>query len=1405
MNRILSLISSALIIFSGCTKLDDLQNPELDKPLDSEKYSLTGYSDIQTKTSFDEVSEGKVPFLWEIGDFVWLNENKSESLSTEGNKAVFTFDNAPSTEEAYNIYYNITGNSSKAIIPNEQTQSTAFKTQLGKNGDFGHAKIEAADRSFTLKHHTSYIWFNAYSKDISTKLSSITITAANGAALAGTASFDGEKLEECSGTSSITLKFNGDGIALPKESQDSKILAAMVVYPADLSSSLLSIEYNFSDGSVYMSTKPGKQLVAGMTQKISTEIKAAECVKDGLYYFSNTGWTTTLPETFTDLKVTTLGNARLTLDILTKIKDYLKANTDIHATIDLKDATYESEAFPTIFSSTQALKSISIPKNITSIFVDEAQDYDGFKYCRNLETFIYPVAITAFPKMLFYECDALKNITIHSGIKSIEDMAFYRCKSLEKVTFPENLEKIGYRAFAQCNKLSSDIIIPAKVSILDGTFDSCPIENVTLHDNITEIGDYTFNGCSLIKEITLPANLKELGIYAFRNCKLIKKIIIPEGVTTLKEEVFSGCAELEEIIFNDNITAIEEEAFYKCGKIKELNLPKYLEKLGERAFYECNGLTDIYLNAKIIGPVTFWGCENLKKIEFGPRVEKIRGNTFVNAGQNADMIISRAINAPTIESGAFGDLGRNITTKKTLLVPAASFDDYDAKWQILQTKNNFSIEEISNQELAEGIYYKALRTDNWSENIPESFNTLYVKSIDNATLNTENLNNIVTKVNAQANPVELDLRAAKYSETEFPAVLKNSTKLKAIILFENTTSIAASAFEGTTELVEITLPSGITTIKEATFKGATKLKKVNNYSNLNIIEKDAFNGASSLGDYMILMSAETIGESAFKGCGFVEVKLASTKTLGKEAFANCLSLNSLQIGTALTEISEAAFKGATSLNTVEFPKNIVKIGTSAFEGANLSKIEIPESITSIGNFAFKGNVNATEILVPSTLTVLPEGIFDGNNVITEFKLPETITELGVSAFGNWTKLEKLNIPNGVLNKIGSKAFEKATQLSSIYSEVTTAPSIADDTFLGAATSVTGDKKIYVADVEAYSSWTTAATAAGYTITKFDENYLSDGLYYRTNDTEKWSSEIPATFTTISVKSVGIHMNKAAMDALAAAVKALTNTASIDMSEVTYESQIFPASFKSNTNLVSIIFPSNITEVAQTAFSGTGFTSIKVLNGIKYNRGVYSNCNSLTEITFEEGVTTIATNMFQKCNALVNLTLINSIEKIESNAFNACKLLSNLSLGAVKRIETSAFQACPALTEVILPDATEYLGQNTFGDCDKLAKISFGTGMKTIEAYCFTGYSKGCPLLGNIICRGTNPATLKEDYGTSPFAGSWGVVAGQNATERIVHLPKSDDPDNDGDGAYVDSNWSKLLSLKKAFTFVYDIE
>lgn len=1393
MKNYLYILCAFLLAFAGCTKDADVE-PIAPAPDGNTQVVLTGFSGRGTRTGFGGAEDGAVPFLWSAGDYIWARNTRSEAIAEGGSQATFVFESLE-TADTYDVFYNLTGPAAAtALIPAEQTQQAAGELNLGQNGDFGYAT--AQNGTFTLEHATSYVWFDTYSSDVTSNLLSITLSVSGGQTIAGEAAFADGKLGDCKGSSSVTLSFGEEGVALPSQSNDTDVFAAMVLYPADLSTATVSIVYKFADGSVYLQTKSGKTLTPGHTLRLSTQIAKADCKSSGAFFMTEAGVAEELPtEPIGYLKVVTLGESTLPAEELTSIAGNL-ANG---AVIDLGEATFAATEFPLDFARKTNLQEIALPRNILTFASDT---YSGAFYnCTNLKRATLPEGLTAIGANCFRECSKLESIALPATVGSLGNLAFYNCKALTAIVIPEGVETIPRSLFANCSALTS----------------------ATLPSTLKSMESEAFSSTGL-KEITIPEGVTSLGNNLFNACKSLESVQLPDALTAIPSKLCYNCSALTTVNMPSKLETVGSDAFYQCSKLQDVTFPETLQSLDERSFGGCSAFTRIVIDIPEIANYAFWNCANVTSIDLGEKVTSIGRNTFIMAN-NLQTLTCRAKNAPSLGSTAFGSAGSKVEGKKILYVPAASYDAYETAWTDV-TSQGYALQDINDQQLTDGIYYRASREADWVPTLPATFTALYVRTVgDDAALTASQLNTLVTKISAQSASVTLDLSMAKFEATEFPVSLAGNAKLGTIKFFENTASIAAGAFKGCTALTKATVPTGVGTIGESTFEECTALAALTLPSSVKTIGDKAFKSCAALAD-ADLASINSIGIEAFAGTGLTSAKIYAT-TLGEKSFRDCTELTAITLGSATT-IPAEMFAGCTSIKTVTIPKSIETIGTSAFDGCSklatltlgtgvttlgdrafadcgLTALSLPDNVTTLGDGAFSNNPNIASIKFGAGITAISDNAFATNNAIESLTIPKTIATIGTGSFANWSKLTKLTISGNTLTSIGSKAFENAVLLADVYAEPTTAPAVQADSFSGAGTSVQGSKTFHVASVEAYSSWTTAAS--GYTMEALGPDYLSEGVYYRATASDAWSSEIPSTFATLYVKTVGDNtvMTTAQMKSVADAVLALAAPATVDFSEVVYESTTFPNSFKSNANLAGIVFPQNVTATASAAFQKTGMTSVTVLKDISYGSNAFDSCASLVSVTVEEGVTEIGNYMFQNTK-LTSVTLPNSVTKIGASAFNGCSLTTiNFGQG-VKTIENSAFQNCGELTEIILPDATETLGQNAFGDCPKLAKISLGKNMKTLEAYCFVGYSKGCPLLGDIICRATTPPTLKDDYGTGPFGGGWSPVAGKDvpAENRIIHLPKSADLVG-GTGAYADSSWVKLTSSTYGFAFKYDVE
>ena len=107
--------------------------------------------------------------------------------------------------------------------------------------------------------------------------------------------------------------------------------------------------------------------------------------------------------------------------------------------------------------------------------------------------------------------------------------------------------------------------------------------------------------------------------------------------------------------------------------------------------------------------------------------------------------------------------------------------------------------------------------------------------------------------------------------------------------------------------------------------------------------------------YTILDSVMKIEVGAFQRNGIVtEVILPKNiKTISKEAFLECTSLQKIEIPSGITEISESLFSGCKSLNDITLPNTIKEIKSNAFyKCSGLRKITLPESVETLNFLAF---------------------------------------------------------------------------------------------------------------------------------------------------------------------------------------------------------------------------------------------------------------------------------------------------------------------------------------------------------------------------------------------------------------------------------------------------------------------
>jgi hypothetical protein len=287
----------------------------------------------------------------------------------------------------------------------------------------------------------------------------------------------------------------------------------------------------------------------------------------------------------------------------------------------------------------------------------------------DVEKIIFCDNIITINTEAFYNCNKLEYIYLPERIKEFKDRCFYGCKSLTNIHIPSSDTLFGKEIFSGCKNLKEFITYHKGYTSDDNR---CYIMNNKLmffaHGDLSEksyeipknikfIGEYAFVG-SDITEITLHDNISAIGEYAFRDCTSLEKIKNWDGVKTISNYAFYNCTSLGEISLPDNLKTIGISAFMYCSQMCIDNIPNSVTSIGKSAFEGCSNFSKLSLNSNnitVINDSTFKDCGELTEVTIGSNITSINNNAFANCKKltNVDIAIDSNSNLETIGNYAF--------------------------------------------------------------------------------------------------------------------------------------------------------------------------------------------------------------------------------------------------------------------------------------------------------------------------------------------------------------------------------------------------------------------------------------------------------------------------------------------------------------------------------------------------------------------------------------------------------------------------------------------------------------------------------------------------------------------------------------------------------------------------------
>ncbi len=982
------------------------------------------------------------------------------------------------------------------------------------------------------------------------------------------------------------------------------------------------------------------------------------------------------------------------------------------------------------------LAELTIPACIDSVRSD---DYPTFEGCTNIQKITFTGNGDWCQYGLSYEYtpwqlsrSVLTEVCILDGVTSIGAYAFSGCAGLSKFTIGEAVSTIEAYALMDC----------------------CSIETIIIPNAVASVGISAFKGCTGLHELCLPVNL--------------------DSVVSTENPVFEGCTNIETITIGGSGAWFDYGLSYEYtpweisrSGLSVVKISDYVKTIGDYAFTGCSKLSYVYIGTSVnsIGTAVFSGCTSLTYIEVSGSNADFRSVDNVLFDYDKTVLIQFPIGRSTtsyeIPSGVskIGEYAfSGCSSVNAILIPESvtylgqgAFNDCEGLYQLSVPATLDCVGSDKNPIFAGCTSIKTI--------IFLGSGKMYDYGSDYEYTPWQL---------SRSNLVEAVISGKVFSVSD--NAFSGCSNLSAVTIGNSVSSIGTYAFKDCSALEELTIPAGIDSVGSAenpAFDGCTNIKKITvtgsgdwyPYGTSYVLTPWQIS-RSNLTEVTVSAGVTSIGDNAFSGCAkLATVSFGTSVTkIGNSAFAGCSSLGSLELSNAVTSIGISAFKDCTDLKELILPAGldcVVSTENPVFEGcteietvtftgsgdwysygtsylhtpwqysrSNLTKITVSVGVTSVGDNAFSGCSNLATVSFGTSVTKIGNSAFAGCTSIVSIEFPESLSEIGNSAFAGCSSLGSLELSNAVTS-IGTSAFKDCTCLKklSLPAGLDSVVSPEDPVFEGCVNIETvtftgsGDWFPYN-DSYPYTPWQLSRSS----LTGIS---ISDSIRSIGDNAFAGCTELSSVYIGTSVVSIGT------------------------------------AVFRDCKSLATIVVSG----------SNADFRSVEnvLYNGYITKLILYPLGRSGTAFVVPDGVRTISEYAFYGCTSLLSVSIPDSVSSIGTSAFSGCTGLKELivpaTIDCVGDAEHPIFEGCSGLTKITFGGTGKWYdyAPSDYGltpwqlSRSSVTTIVISEGISSICESAFRNYTglKDLTVPASLDCVGSNTGPIFEgctDIETITFTG-----------------------------------------------------
>lgn len=1045
---------------------------------------------------------------------------------------------------------------------------------------------------------------------------------------------------------------------------------------------------------------------------------------------------------------------------------------------------------------------INIPSTISSngntLSVTKVME-GAFASCENLTNVIFPSSITeigegAFAKNdklasitfngqkiigknAFRDCKSITTLTLPSTLETIGERAFYNIPSLTQVSFGSSLKTIGKEAFASCGSLTAARMPNTLETIETSAFENCvKLTYVTVGNSLQRLGNRAFFNCNVLTEIEIPGSTLSIGDQSFENCSNLTLAILNSGTKTIGSNCFKNCVNLTTMSIPGTVTLIDEGAFDDCTLISTLSflageedlwIPYFLDcpirtlRIGRNLKYTYGETGSPFRNKTTINRVSFTGnyvtniynnlfdgCSGITSVIFPENLESINDYAFHNcSGINA---ISFPASLRSISDYAFHK--------------CAGINEIEFSTGLKVIKSHV-FDECSSLSLIE---------------IPEGVTTIGNSAFENCS------SLIKASLPSTLETINNDL-------------YKNCVSLAQLELKEGLKFIKAGAFDYCITLNNLSLPGSVLNIEENVFRACSSLSNLrfedsNTTLTLDVTRsmfgdsplKKLYVGRNISYTYTIpsnvpFYQKEQLEEVTFSSGAYLNTILpyflygaSSLPTLvvpdnitsaGKYAFANCSSMESIQLSNSLPSIEEGLLQNCSALKSLVIPSSVLTVNNYALGGCSaLTDLRISDSDETM-----TANISATAKGMCSETTL--ESLYVGRNINYS-----STSEDGYSPFYNITTLKNVTFNmNGNISNLGDYYLYKCSAVKSL--DLPESLTIIGTYSLADMSSLEFCRmRNNVAEVGSYGF----AYDVALTDLTFSNKVktLTSNLFYGCIMLPNFTVYPAVTSIQNNVftncRSLSNITFENGTDNLQIARKYADSVYSSLFKDCPIETLhlgrwlIYDigdescSPFYSQTNLVNLTLGETVGDIGKFLFEKCSSLQIVEIPGVEsIGEKSFYECSKLSDVIFNNGTRSLGEYAFSECVALDNVKLPSTVVSISEGCFMNCTSLNSVDMGtSLEIIGPNSFAGCSNLKNADIPETVYGLGVESFKGCTALPYVNIPKGISSVGARAFQGcngaewltLSERCTSLGANSFDGCTSIRYIKSYNPNPPVG-----------------------------------------------------